>query len=114
MTSTDSSSPAIDFTSETLRIAADHPSLPGHFPGHPVVPAVVGLQTVTEVLQRQRPKWQVHGIRQAKFMSPLLPEEDFTIVLRGSLPNIEFQCVSGERLVAKGSLEVGVGESEHA
>lgn len=96
----------IDYTSETLRISADHPCLPGHFPGQPVVPAVVGLQTVLSTLLTQRPDWQLHGIRQAKFMSPLMPGEAFVIELRGTLPTIEFRCLSGDRMIAKGSLGV--------
>ncbi len=94
----------IDFTSAKMRIAADHPSLPGHFPGQPVVPAVVGLQAVTNVMLDTCPGWQLCGIRQAKFMSPLLPEEEFVIALRGDLPNIEFSCHAGDRLIAKGTL----------
>ncbi len=101
----------IDFTSEKMRIPADHPSLPGHFPGRPVVPAVVGLQAVTNVMLETCPGWQLCGIRQAKFMSPLLPEEDFVIALRGVLPNIEFSCHAGERLIAKGTLLAEPGPS---
>ena len=32
-------------------IAADHPSLPGHFPGQPVVPGVVVLERVLEAIE---------------------------------------------------------------
>ena len=96
----------IDFKSDELCIPTDHPCLPGHFPGQPVVPGVVGLQTVVNVMQAQHPTWQLQGIRQAKFVSPLLPEEPFRIGLQGELPNIEFNCMSGERLIAKGTLTV--------
>lgn len=97
---------SIDYTSEAMRITADHPCLPGHFPGNPVVPAVVGLQAVYDVMQQQRPDWQLQGMRQAKFMNPLMPEEDFVIVLGGTLPDIGFACRAGERLIAKGTLQV--------
>ncbi len=103
---------SIDFTSEHISIAADHPCLPGHFPGQPVVPAVVGLQAVTDILQVQRPEWSLQGISQAKFMSPLLPGESFIVSLRGDLPNIGFQCHVGERLIAKGILQVALNEPE--
>ena len=33
----------------SFRIAADHPSLPGHFPGRPVIPGVVLLDHVLEL-----------------------------------------------------------------
>lgn len=98
--------PSIDITRRDLRIPADHPCLPGHFPGQPVVPAVVGLQTVVEVMQAERPGWRLQGIRQAKFMSPLLPEERFEITLTGTLPAIEFLCQCGDRLIARGNLTV--------
>ncbi len=56
-------------------IGHDHPSLPGHFPGRPVVPGVVVLDRVVAALER------VHGplpplrLPQVKFLQPLLPGE---------------------------------------
>lgn len=57
-----------------LRIPADHPAFPGHFPGRPIVPGVVLLdlaQLAIEGASGQR----VGGIAQAKFLSPLGPGE---------------------------------------
>lgn len=108
----------IDFTSDTLMIDADHPSLAGHFPGNPVVPGVVELQIVNDVLQARLPHWQLCGIPQAKFLSPLLPGEEFVIRLHGRLPRIEFHCcTSGAgrgRVIAKGVLELQAQESADA
>lgn len=36
-----------------LRIGADHPCLPGHFPGRPVVPGVVLLDRVAALAERE-------------------------------------------------------------
>ena len=56
-----------------FRVAAEHPSLPGHFPGHPVVPGVVLLD---EVLARLP-----EGARllTAKFTAPVAPGVDVEI-----------------------------------
>ncbi len=56
-----------------FRIPVDHPCLPGHFPGRPLVPGVVLLD---HVLQAAAPTGQqVTGLRQVKFLSALLPGE---------------------------------------
>ena len=66
-------------------IGHDHPSLPGHFPGRPVVPGVVVLDRVVAALER------VHGplpplrLPQVKFLLPLLP---------GEAARIEFEPVA--------------------
>ena len=57
-----------------FRIAADHPSLPGHFPGRPIVPGVLILDHVTASVH-ERTGRQVAGFPRVKFASPLLPEE---------------------------------------
>lgn len=55
-------------------VAADHPALPGHFPGRPIVPGVLLLDRVIAALQ-QRTGRCVAGLRRVKFTSALLPAE---------------------------------------
>jgi 3-hydroxymyristoyl/3-hydroxydecanoyl-(acyl carrier protein) dehydratase/uncharacterized membrane protein len=53
-------------------IAAQHPSLPGHFPGNPVIPGVVLLDRVAAALEQagMRPLRRLLAV---KFRAPLLP-----------------------------------------
>ena len=55
-----------------------HPCLPGHFPGHPVVPGVVLLD------QAMRAAGITGAARlpQAKFLRPVLPGEEVVLLLR--------------------------------
>ena len=51
---------------------ADHPSLPGHFPGRPVVPGVVLLD---EAMAHAVPSGRLSGFDAVKFLRPILPGE---------------------------------------
>lgn len=67
-------------------IAADHPSLPGHFPGQPVVPGVLVLDRVlaaAEALLGETPP-TLH-MPQVKFVRPLLPEQPARLRLEPAL-----------------------------
>ena len=55
-------------------VAASHPSLAGHFPGHPVIPAVVLLDLVLASIQAQG-AFVLQSIPAAKFRKPVLPGE---------------------------------------
>ncbi len=60
--------PAGSFT-----VAADHPCLPGHFPGQPVVPAVVLLDEMFAIAVP--PGLVLRGVATVKFTRPVLPGE---------------------------------------
>jgi len=97
-------------TFETIRIIrANHPSLPGHFPGAPLVPGVVILDEVLAALIEWRQESQLTGIRMVKFLAPLPPDQAFTISFSAKnarAAEITFCCRAGERVIVEGRLEV--------
>lgn len=64
-----------------FRLAADHPSLPGHFPGRPLVPGVVLLERVIEAIEAAHGPLAGLRLPQVKFLRPLLPGQDAEIEL---------------------------------
>jgi len=97
-------------TFEVLRlIHADHPSLPGHFPGAPLIPGVVILEEVIAALEEWRQDSQLSGVTRVKFLAPLKPEQPFTISLSATSENageVSFCCRVEERVIVEGRLEV--------
>lgn len=89
---------------EGLRVARDHPCLAGHFPGKPIVPAVVLLDEVLAAIQTQQPDFVVTRLPSAKFLSPLLPDETFSIRLETVGSEVRFECFTPTRILARGSL----------
>ena len=93
-------------------IRADHPTLPGHFPGAPLVPGVVILDEVLAVLIEWRQDSQLTGIRMVKFLAPLRPEQAFTISLsvrNEHAAEVNFYCRAEGRVIVEGQLEVAWG-----
>ncbi len=91
------------------RIGAEHPSLPGHFPGAPVVPGVVILDEVLTALAEWRGECQLAVIRAVKFLVPLKPEQPFTICLSAGTntgSEVDFCCRIEDRVIAEGQLQV--------
>ncbi len=68
-------------TPATFTISADHPCLPGHFPGQPVVPGVVILDAVLEALEQQAGPLAATRWPQVKFLQPMLPGQSARITL---------------------------------
>ena len=87
-------------------ISPDHPALPGHFPGHPVVPGVLVLDEVVETLREHYGQaLVVIGLSSVKLSSPLLPGERLTIEVEPEDPETAvFFCRVDNRLVATGSI----------
>lgn len=92
--------------SEDSLVAASHPSLPGHFPGQPVVPGVVLLEQVLCAAARAGVAAPVAALPLVKFIEPLLPAQPFTIRLRSDRPGrLRFECVREGRIIASGLLQ---------
>ena len=89
----------MDFT-----IPADHPSLPGHFPGRPLVPGVVVLERVVEAIERTHGALRPLRLPQVKFLQPLLPGEVARIELDGAAPRWRFRVLRDTTLIASGEI----------
>jgi 3-hydroxyacyl-[acyl-carrier-protein] dehydratase len=90
-------------------IPANHPCLPGHFPGVPLVPAVVILDEVVAALEEWQQQSQLSGIPGIKFLAPLKPEEPFTISLSATSQHtgeVSFCCRTEKRVIVQGRLSV--------
>jgi 3-hydroxymyristoyl/3-hydroxydecanoyl-(acyl carrier protein) dehydratase len=88
-----------------LVIPPDHPALPGHFPGNPLVPGVLILGHVLAALARRAGPLRITAIPQAKFLAPLAPGEPCAITFPALGPNeARFECRSRERVIARGTL----------
>lgn len=91
----------------SARVPANHPCLAGHFPGRPVVPAVLILELVMQAVQDWRgPHWTARRVLAAKFVAVLHPGQDFDIHLALAGTRVEFRCEHDARLLAHGGLEI--------
>ncbi len=88
----------------TWTVALDHPAFAGHFPGAPILPGVVLLDTV--LLWAETVTHSVAGqIGNAKFLSPVRPGEVLTLALVCTTPgSARFDIACGSRKVATGQL----------
>jgi 3-hydroxyacyl-[acyl-carrier-protein] dehydratase len=84
-------------------VRPDHPALPGHFPGRPIVPGVVLLDRVVELIAAgKRPV----GLPAVKFMQPVLPGDEVEVRSSTEGRRISFSCAVGGVEVARGTVLV--------
>ena len=94
-------------TRTPLCIPATHPSLPGHFPGQPVVPGMVILDAVQRAIEAASGELPALKLPQVKFLQPLLPDEDAVIEIDATAPSRwRFRVLRGDALIASGEIAV--------
>jgi 3-hydroxymyristoyl/3-hydroxydecanoyl-(acyl carrier protein) dehydratase len=86
-------------------IPPDHPALPGHFPGRPVVPGVVLLDHVATAARAAVGLGALRAFPRAKFATPVLPGQKVRVAFtpRDAL-RVGFTCFVEDRLVASGEM----------
>lgn len=89
-------------------IAPDHPCLPGHFPGRPLVPGVVLLDRVLAAIEAAHKPPGPLRLPQVKFVQPLLPGEAARVELDGIAPRWRFRVLRGEVVLASGEVVAGM------
>jgi 3-hydroxymyristoyl/3-hydroxydecanoyl-(acyl carrier protein) dehydratase len=90
-------------------IGADHPSLPGHFPGAPIVPGVIILDEILAALSEWRRDSRVTVISAVKFLAPLKPDQPFMIYLdlsEHAKSQVAFRCHVEGRVIVEGRLQI--------
>jgi 3-hydroxymyristoyl/3-hydroxydecanoyl-(acyl carrier protein) dehydratase len=74
-------------------IPRGHPCLDGHFPGNPIVPAVMILNCVEDTLAAGTDGKTIGQIVRAKFVSVLRPDECFSVELTSNDGSVfRFDC----------------------
>lgn len=91
---------------ELLRtVPHDHPALPGHFPGAPVLPGVVLLDWAWQCCRLTLPTGaRLHGVQTAKFLHAVRPGDALRITATAAAQHADFTIHIGEVLAAQGRL----------
>ena len=93
---------------QSFCFAADSAVFAGHFPEHPVLPAVVQVLMVQVLLEAIGQQAELASVPQAKFLAPLGPDTDILLTLSKGRREGRWECTlhSGETLAARIQLEV--------
>jgi 3-hydroxyacyl-[acyl-carrier-protein] dehydratase len=97
----------------STQIDLNHPSLEGHFPGHPIVPGVVILDEMIKAFKKERGEAsKIKRIPSVKFLFPVKPGEriNFTFDISDDISNnlVLFTGNCCEKKIVTGQLEYSI------
>jgi 3-hydroxyacyl-[acyl-carrier-protein] dehydratase len=90
-------------TSRPLVIPADHPAYAGHFPGRPILPAVVLLGEALAAVQAEIGAGGDWSVSQAKFTRAVSPATALTLAYEAAENGVRFEIRSPDGIVAAGA-----------
>ena len=85
-------------------VPAHHPSLPGHFPGQPIVPGVVLLDHVLDLVLG--PQGRATALRGVRFTAVVRPDETIEVMAAARTGRIGFAASRDGEPVLRGTVEV--------
>ncbi|WP_420471488.1 3-hydroxyacyl-ACP dehydratase FabZ family protein [Brevundimonas sp. FT23042] len=86
-----------------LFVPADHPALPGHFPGNPLVPGVMILDLLADDWRATNPETPLRGIHKAKFQRMLKSGETVRVAWTEVRDDkVSFRAFVGDEILATG------------
>ena len=92
-------------SSVPLHIPANHPAFEGHFPGRPIVPAVVLLAEALAAIEAATAEpARAWTLASAKFLTPVVPGMVLTLAHEPTATGRRFEIRSGVQVVASGVL----------
>ena len=86
----------------SFTIVADHPALPGPFPGRPIVPGVVLLDHAAALILAAEPGRVLSGFPAVRFSRPVRPGDVVTVEYAAG----HFTCRVGAEGVARGTIRL--------
>jgi 3-hydroxymyristoyl/3-hydroxydecanoyl-(acyl carrier protein) dehydratase len=88
------------------RFADDHPTAAGHFPGNPIIPGALLLDTVLHAIAGGSTGHC--AIRAVKFLRPVRPGDTIRIAWQEERDETHFQCslIDTQDLVVTGTLRL--------
>ncbi|GAC1336759.1 MAG: hypothetical protein NVSMB18_00530 [Acetobacteraceae bacterium] len=89
-------------------VPPEHPSLEGHFPGNPIVPGVVLLDSALAAILGAYPGRRAAGLPSVKFLRPVRPGQEVGVAC--ALPQggrVAFACTVDGAEVVRGTVLLG-------
>jgi len=94
-------------TSFDFMIDSAHPSIPGHFPGNPIVPGAVIIENVIEAFCKLDCSKKVTSLSTVKFLKPIATKQKVIVNFRSiSTELISFECTSSDEISVVGRFKI--------